>query len=78
MRTCKAHPFEAHERNMINEKQVAGNEVRQVRQAVDSLPVEHHADLHWDLEPLEIEHAQDGFIKGALGLDDIIVNIGKV
>ncbi len=63
---------------MVHEQEIACNEVRQFRQAPNRLSLKHDTDLNAHPAGLERQNAVDRFVKGAVGLDRMVMYVRKV
>ena len=74
-KTCQ---LEAHERNMIDEKEVACQEPGQRDQSRYGLLLKHNADLYADAMRLQRENAANGFVKCPVGLHHMIMDMSEI
>src|SRR5262249_29626198 len=72
----ESHELQAHERNVIDERQVASYEPRELGKVLVGLVVNDEPDLDADPMPLEIQDPAKCLVIGAMRLNDVVVAFG--
>ena len=73
VRSGEADHLESHERDLVDERQVAGDELCDLDEVWCGLFVDHDTDLDGLLELREVEDAADRCVERAFGLNDVVV-----
>ena len=67
--------FKAHQGDMIHERKIARKPTAGFRNDWRRYSVQHYADFHPLLAILELQYAKYGFVKRALSLDDVVMDM---
>src|SRR5712672_3459633 len=75
VRNGKTGVFESHQRDVINERQIAGDPPARLRDNRRGQGMQDNADFNALAAILELENSKHGFVESTLGLHDIIVEM---
>src|SRR5262249_2836417 len=67
--------LQAHERDVVNECEVARDELRKIWKPSECLLMDHDSDFNPLPQPLQIEYTPDRFIERAIRLNDIVMDV---